>query len=138
MGFLRRLSLQYRIAAGVVLGLVVLFSLFGFLAVRTINQSKDVALEERLALAEATAHTADGLIGHAVEQMEAAGRLWALDHDDPEEVQIGMVYRVLGTFETIARLDDRGRLVWSVPAGAEPAAWLPSIRPLLPQVAAQG
>src|SRR3972149_4119813 len=112
MNFLRRLSLQYRIAAGVVLGLMVLFSLFGFLAVRTINQSKDVALEERLALAEATAHSVDGLIGHAVYQMEAAARLWALDPDDPEEQQIGMVYRVLGTFETMVRLDHRGRPVW--------------------------
>ncbi len=63
---------------------MVLLSLFGFLAVRTINQSKEVALEERLALAEAMAHTVDGLIGHAVNQMEAAARLWALDPDDPE------------------------------------------------------
>jgi len=137
MGFLRRLSLQYRIAAGVVLGLVVLFSLFGFLAVRTINQSKDVALEERLALSEATAHTVDGLIANAIDQLEGAGRLSALDPDDPEESQIGMVYHVLGTFETIVRLDNDGRVLWLVPASSQPA-WLSSIRPLLPQVAAQG
>lgn len=138
MRFARRLSLQYRITAGVVLGLVVLFSLFGFLAVRTINQSKDVALEERLALAEATVKTVDGLIEHATDQLEAAARLWALDPDDPEEFQIGMVYYVLGTFETIARLDDNGRVLWVVPASAEPPSWLSPVRALLPRVAAQG
>lgn len=138
MRFLRRLSLQYRIAAGVVLGLLVLFFLFGFLAVRTINQSRDVALEERLALAEATARTTDGLIGHAIDQLEASVRLWALDPDDPEEQQIGMVYQVLGTFETVTRLDDDGRVLWVVPSGTQPPDWLSSIRPLLPQVAAQG
>jgi len=121
MRFARRLSLQYRIAVGVVLGLVLLFSLFGFLAVRTINQSKDVALEERLALAEATARTADGLIEHGIFQMDAAAGLWALDPDDPEEFQIGMVYYVLGTFESIVRLDADGNVLWQVPAGAPPA-----------------
>src|SRR3990170_8446851 len=135
MRFARRLSLQYRIAAGVVLGLVLLFSLFGFLAVRTINQSKDVALEERLALAEAKARTADGLIEHGIFQMDAAAGLWALDPDDPEEMQIGMVYYVLGTFETVTRLDGKGDVVWVVPSGAQPPPWLSSVRALLPGVA---
>ena len=138
MRFARRLSLQYRIAVGVVLGLVLLFSLFGFLAVRTINQSKDVALEERLALAEATARTADGLIEHGIFQMDAAAGLWALDPDDPEEFQIGMVYYVLGTFESIIRLDPDGNVLWQVPTDAPPPAWLSSVPQLLPDVAAQG
>lgn len=137
MRFARRLSLQYRIAAGVVFGLVALFSLFGFLAVRTIDQSKDVALEERLALAQTTGHAVDGLIRHATAQLEAAATLWALDPDDPEEQQIGMVYYVLGTFATITRLDADGRVLWSVPAGSQPPAWLPSIVLLLPQLGNQ-
>ncbi len=138
VNFLRRLSLQYRIAAGVVFGLVALFSLFGFLAVRTINRSKDVALEERQGLAEATAHSVDSVVARALDQLEAAATLWALDPDDPEEQQIGMVYHVLGTFATITRLDADGRALWSVPAGSQPPAWLPSIVPLLPPVGSQG
>ena len=52
---LQRLSLRFRIAGGVLAGLVVLFTFFGLLVVRTINLSTDVALQERLRLAEITA-----------------------------------------------------------------------------------
>ncbi len=51
----RGLSLRFRIAGGVLAGLVVLFSFFSFLAIRTINLSIDVALEERLRLEQISA-----------------------------------------------------------------------------------
>ena len=67
---LRGLSLRVRIASGVLAGLVVLFSLFGVLAIRTIEQSTNVALEERLRLAELAARSVDALIEHTSGQLE--------------------------------------------------------------------
>ncbi len=119
MRFLSRIGLQYRIAGGVVLGLVALLSLFGFLALRTINESKDVALEERLRLAQTTAESVDALVQHTVRQLDAASLLPLLHPDDPEQEQMERLYHVLGTFDKIVRLDVQGQVLWTVPAQAE-------------------
>ena len=123
MRFLRQLSLQYRIAGGVLLGLVILFSFFGFLAIRTINQSKDVALEERLRLAETTAQSVDALLEHTTRQLEAATDLPTLDSRQSEREQMEAMYGVLGTFEKIVRLDADGQVMWAVPSVPEPERW---------------
>ncbi len=124
MRFLNSIGLQYRIAGGVVLGLVALFVLFGFLALRTINESKDIALEERLRLAQTTAESVDALIQHTVHQLEATALLLLLDSDDPEREQMERQYHVLGTFDKIVRLDPQGQVLWTVPMSADVPSWV--------------
>ncbi len=121
MRFLRRLSLQYRIAAGVILGLAVLLSVFGFLAVRAIGQSKDVALAERQRLAETTADSVDALVQHAVDQLDAAAELAATATGACGYDQIHPLFHVLGTFDTISCVDAAGRTLWTVPSTGRPA-----------------
>ncbi|MFV2045668.1 MAG: hypothetical protein ACC700_20865, partial [Anaerolineales bacterium] len=104
MGFLRRLSLQFQIAAGVILGVVLLLSIFGWLAVRTINQSKDVALEERLRLAQTTAQSVDALLEHTTRQLESAAVMSALVSNQSEQEQMEFTYGVLETSDRIVRL----------------------------------
>ena len=123
MRFLSRIGLQYRIAGGVVLGLVALLSLFGFLAVRAIDESKDVALGERLRLAETTANSVDALVQHSARQLEAATLVPLLDTDDNEREQMEWQYHVLGTFDKMVRLDTQGEVLWTVPASAEAPGW---------------
>ncbi len=137
MRFLDRIGLQYRIAGGVVLGLVALSALFGFLALRTINESKDLALEERLRLAETTAESVDALIQHTVHQLEAVALLQLLDPHDPEQDQMEWQYHILGTFDTIVRLDPQGQVLWTVPASADVPGWdLAGAPPILDAVQA--
>jgi signal transduction histidine kinase len=131
MRFLRQLSLQYRIAGGVLLGLVILFSFFGFLAVRTINQSKDVALEDRLRLAETTAQSVDALLEHTMRQLEAAAALPTPDASRSEQEQMEAVYEVLGTFQELVRLDADGEAMWAVPSALEPQGWAHANEPRL-------
>ncbi len=131
MRFLRQLSLQYRIAGGVLLGLVILFSFFGFLAVRTINQSKDVALEERLRLAETTAQSVDALLEHTTRQLEAAAALPTADASRSEQEQMEAVYEVLGTFQVLVRLDGDGEVMWAVPSALESQGWALANEPRL-------
>ncbi|MEE8370463.1 MAG: GAF domain-containing protein, partial [Dehalococcoidia bacterium] len=120
MRVLRGISLQYRIAAGVILGLAILLSVFGYLAVRAIGQATDVALEERLRLAETTAKSVDALVQHTAQQLEAAADLMVLDADDCGYEQVQSLYHVLGTFDTISCLNLQGQTVWKVPANERP------------------
>jgi hypothetical protein len=78
------LSLRFRIAGGVLAGLVVLFALFGFLAVRTIDLSVDVAFEERLRLAQISAESVDELLEHTSRQLERAAAFVAAGSADEE------------------------------------------------------
>ena len=104
MRILRGLSLRYRIAAGVILGVVVLLSLFGLLAVRAIGQTKDIALEERLRLAETAAGSVDALVQHTAQQLEAATSA-VTDADDCGHEQMQSLYHILGTFDAISCVD---------------------------------
>ncbi len=122
MRFFQGLSLRYRIAAGVILGLAVLLSVFGYLAVRAIGQSKDVALDERLRLAETTAGSVDALVDHTVRQLEAAASLDAVGGEGCANEEIKALYHILGTFDGVSCLDRQGRLQWTVPAGSEGVA----------------
>ncbi|KKK63933.1 hypothetical protein LCGC14_2989280, partial [marine sediment metagenome] len=122
MRILRGLGLQYRIAAGVILGLAVLLSVFGYLAVRAIGQTKDVALEERLRLAETTAKSVDALVQHTARQLEAAASLGATDSIGCGYEQVQSLYHVLATFDTISCLDAQGRTVWTVSLTEQPGS----------------
>ncbi len=138
MRFLRQLSLQYRIAGGVLLGLVFLFSFFGFFAVRTINQSKDVALEERLRLAETTAQSVDALLEHTTRQLEAAAALPTPDSGQSEQEQMEAVYEVLGTFQELVHLDADGEVMWAVPSTPGLEVWDYANEPQLRQAIESG
>src|SRR3989337_3095937 len=104
MSGLEGLSLRFRIAAGVLAGLVVLFSFFGFLALRTINRSTDVALEERLRLAEISAASVDELLEHTVRQLERTAIFVAGGAAEEEEGQVALAYDLLSEFDQIVRL----------------------------------
>lgn len=121
MRILPRLSLQYRIAVGVILGLAVLLSVFGFFAVRAIGQSKEVALAERQRLAETTAASVDALIQHTIDQLDAAAGLAATAPGTCGYDQIQPLFHVLGTFDTISCVDAAGRTLWTVPSTGRPA-----------------
>ncbi len=117
----RRLSLRYRIAGAVLLGLLILFSFFGWLAIRTINQSKDVALSERLRLAQTTAQSVDFLIRHTASQLQGTANLLA--HDPEDRAEMPEMYSTLGTFDSIAGLNPAGQVEWVVPQDAGGGQW---------------
>ncbi len=124
MRFLRRLSLQYQIAAGVILGVVVLLSIFGWLAVRTIGETRDLALEGRLATAHASAHALDAILVHEAEELEhAAEQMAAMDSDQSEQDLLQQIHAVIDEFAIIVRLDERGKPLWAAPSSFDASTW---------------
>ena len=123
MRSLQRLSLRFRIAGGVLAGLVVLFSFFGFLALRTIDLSIDVALEDRLRLAQISAASVDELLEHTARQLERTAAFVAAGPTEEEEGQAAHVYDLLSEFDRIVRLSPEGRVLWIVPPRADDAGW---------------
>ncbi len=119
----QRLSLRFRIAGGVLAGLVVLFSFFGFLALRTINLITDVALEERLRLAQISADSVDELLEHTARQLERTAAFVEAGPTEEEEGQAAQVYELLSEFDRIVRLSPEGRVLWIVPPRADDAGW---------------
>jgi signal transduction histidine kinase len=119
----RGLSLRFRIAGGVLAGLVVLFSVFGFLAVRTIDLSVDVALDERLRLAQISAESVDELLEHTALQLERAAVFVAAGPPDEERRLVADAYDLLGEFDRIVRLGPDGRVLWIVPSQPDGAEW---------------
>src|SRR3990172_7232676 len=110
-----RLSLQYRIVGGALLGLAILFSFLGFLAVRTISKAKDVALEERLQLPQTVAQSVAALLEHTARQLERTAQSVAANPDKPEKEQVAEIYDLLGEFERIVRLSPEGEGMWTGP-----------------------
>jgi len=119
----RGLSLRFRIAGGVLAGLVVLFSVFGFLAVRTIDLSVDVALDERLRLAQISAESVDELLEHTALQLERVAVFMAAGPPDEERRLVADAYDLLGEFDRILRLGPDGRVRWIVPSQPDGADW---------------
>jgi len=119
----RGLSLRFRIAGGVLAGLVVLFSVFGFLAVRTIDLSIDVALDERLRLAQISAESVDELLEHTALQLERASVFVAAGPPDEERRHVADAYARLGEFDRIVRLGPDGSVLWIVPSQPDGADW---------------
>ncbi len=132
MGLLRRMSLQYQIAAGVVLGIVVILSVFGWLAVQTISQSRDLALEARLDTAHASASAIDAILLHEAEELqEAAFMIGELETDQAERELLPKFHRVLDAFRVIVRLDAQGRYLWTVPFSLDDGEWALASDPLV-------
>ena len=119
----RGLSLRFRIAGGVLAGLVVLFSVFGFLAARTIDLSVDVALDERLRLAQISAESVDELLEHTALQLERAAAFVAARPPDEERTHVADAYDLLGEFDRIVRLGSDGSVLWMVPTEPANADW---------------
>jgi signal transduction histidine kinase len=133
------LSLQYQIAAGVVLGIVVILSLFGWLAVQTISQSRDLALEARLDTANASAGAIDAILLHEAEELqEAAFMMGELETDQSERDLLPKVHRVLDAFRIIVRLDDQGRYLWTVPSSLDEGEWALASDPLVARAVSLG
>lgn len=121
---LQRLSLRFRIAGGVLAGLIVLFSFFGFLALRTINLSTDVALEERLRLAQISAESVDELLAHTARQLERTAAHVATGAGAEEQKRlVAQVYDLLGEFDRIVHLSPDGGVVWIVPERTDDVGW---------------
>src|SRR3990172_6796358 len=119
----RGLSLRFRIAGGVLAGLVVLFSVFGFLAVRTIDLSVDVALDERLRLAQISAEHVDELLEHTALQLERAAVFVAARPPDEERTHVADAYDLLGEVDRIVRLGPGGSVLWVVPSQPAKPDW---------------
>lgn len=119
MGFLSRLSLQYRVAAAVALGMLVLFSFFGYLAVQTIHESTNVALSERQSLAQTFAASVDNQVQLALSQLKNVAELGILDATDgvneEEKITLNEAQRLLQNLEAIYLLDPQGTILWVEP-----------------------
>ena len=114
----QRLSLRFRIAAGVLAGLAILLSFFGLIALRTMDLSTQVALKERLRLAQISAASVDELLEHTARQLERTAVLVA-DREPDGEARVGVVYELLGEFDRIVRLSPEGSPEWIVPPAAD-------------------
>ncbi len=124
MGLLRRISLQYQIAAGVVVGVVVLSSVFGWLAIQTIRDTRDLALEGRLDIAHASAHAIDAILEHEAEELEeAASQISEMQSTQSEQDLLARLYKVLEAFRIIVRLDHDGQPAWTVPSSMDTGEW---------------
>lgn len=122
-GLLRRLSLRDRIAGGVLIGLVALFSIFGLLAQRTIELSTRVALDERLRLAQLTALSMDDLVDHAARQLEAIASM-VVRAGGPDGAALGDdLFGLVDEFDRIVALDAGAQVVWLAPGESSVAPW---------------
>lgn len=120
---LQRLSLRFRIAGGVLAGLVVLFSLFGFLAVQTINLSIDITLEERLRLAQFRAESVDHLLERAARQLERTAAFVRVGPLAEEKGRAAQVHELLSVFDRVVRLSTEGSVLWIVPPQTDDVGW---------------
>jgi len=121
---LQRLSLRFKIAGSVLAGLVVLLSFFGFLALRTINLSTDVAFEERLRLAQISAESVDELLMHTARQLErTAAHVSTGATAEEQRRQVAQVYDLLGEFDRIVHLSPEGEVLWIVPQRTDDVGW---------------
>ncbi|MEE8346758.1 MAG: ATP-binding protein [Dehalococcoidia bacterium] len=124
MGVLSRLSLQYQIAAGVIIGIVVLLGAFGWLAAQTIRQTRDLAFEGRLDTAYASAHAIDAILLHEAEELEeAASQMAEMESAQSERDLLPRLYKVLEAFRIIVRLDEDGQPLWTVPFSLDTGEW---------------
>ena len=104
-------------------GLVILFSIFGLLAVRTIDLSTNLALDERLRLAQLTARSVDDLTEHTARQLEVAAALLTASDDPDNAANAGDIFRLLDEFDRIVRLRADGQVLWTEPPEPGVSHW---------------
>lgn len=108
------LSLQWKSALTLGLALALLFGLFGLIAVQTLNQSTDAALQERLAFARMTANGVDDLIANARHGLEGAAAMpaLALGNLQQQTAALATIIHVIASYDTVRLLDSQGRVLW--------------------------
>ena len=118
-----RLGLAGRIILSVALGLAAVSSLFGYLAMAAVQQSKDQVLQQRLALSETMASHIDYTLGRVLRQLEETAGLAPASRpnetaDDLKQVLLD-AYHKLGAFSTMELVDGNGSVVWTEPSQTE-------------------
>ena len=112
-----RMRLRFRLATGVALGLVAIFAIFAILMSWGIRISTEAALQQRIWLSKHTAEMVDGLITHALFQLEsAAGQVsWGPGALTPATTQpnLQVIAPTMGTYGSLGVTDRRGALLWS-------------------------
>ena len=111
-----RRRLRFRMATGVALGLVAIFAIFAILMSWGIRISTEAALQQRIWLSKHTAEMVDGLITHALFQLEsAAGQVsWGPGALTPATTQpnLQVIAPTMGTYGSLGVTDRRGALLW--------------------------
>ncbi|MEE8346514.1 MAG: ATP-binding protein [Dehalococcoidia bacterium] len=116
--------MQYQIAAGVVVVVLVLLSAFAWLAIQTSRDIRDLAFEGRLDTANASAHAIDAILEHEVEELEeAASQIGEMQSPQAEQDLLARLYKVLEAFRVIVRLDQDGQPEWMVPSSMDTGEW---------------
>lgn len=119
-----RLTLGMRIALLVVLCLGVVLSLFGYLSLRSLRESSDRALNERLVTAQLTARHVDSFLRLYLDTLRQSLDSNEVDLD-PERQLVESVSSSRGTAgQSIFLLSGKGRVIWAEPseAAAKPVA----------------
>ena len=117
LSFLTQLKIQTRIVLLVALPLVVVFTLFGLVALRALSQSTRQSLQERLLITQVVASNTDQELRQVLGSLEGIAGLLA-SGQDPTLAQNALRYLVLfsGTLDGAFILDLGGQVVWGDPA----------------------
>ncbi|MBI4334501.1 MAG: HAMP domain-containing protein [Chloroflexi bacterium] len=120
------LGLWQRIALTITLGFLFLFTIFGLLSMRMINDSTGRILDERRVLAEMAADEMDAMLANGFYELEKATSFARFDPgagDLGEELHmLQHAYGRVGTFSLgVQFLDARGKVILAEPPGLMPA-----------------
>jgi signal transduction histidine kinase len=138
-----RLSLGTRIAILVVLSLGVIFSLFGYLSLRSLQESSTQGLQERLMAAQLSARDIDSFLTVYLDMLSASTQDGQLDPSDPNlEPKRRLLEQLYGPLAGPSRAllltDVSGNPIWAEPAAARLDPTEPAVRALAASVAKNG
>ncbi|MDP2727605.1 MAG: hypothetical protein Q8P59_08680, partial [Dehalococcoidia bacterium] len=116
---MRNLGLGSRIILIAALGLAAILSLFGYLAVTAAQQSKDLVLQERLALSETISghidYTLNRILRQLVETVNSTPTNQRTYTLDDEKQLLSDTYHKLGAFTTMELVGKDGTEIWTEP-----------------------
>ncbi len=116
MRALQRLGLRYQVTLGVGLGLLAIVLVFGYLAIATMRQSTNLAIDERLRLNRTIADQVDAYVGRGEDLLSrAVATIEPLGPADQRQGVMERTYRRLGIFDALLWVDDQGYMVTSYP-----------------------
>ncbi len=124
MNWLHYVGLQRRITIYVIVGLLLLATVFTLVTLRAVNQITDVILEERRALATTIAESVDANIRASITQMQSAARLlYTTPLEDLSFHEKSMLQALNSGFQeqatgfaapgNIQLISSRGNVVWA-------------------------